>query len=558
MAVAREPELSRSELAAVVRALADAPTSSGPRDRSRGAYYTPPALAGFVARRVLAPLVATARWDGAVPRLRVLDPAAGDGRFLAAAHEVLLAAAVARGARPTPALAARIARRCLLGLERDPAVVAAVAARWPALPMIACEALTGAPPEAADVDAVVGNPPYVRSIRLRAADPELWASLRGRYAATGFGEWDLYAAFVEQSLAWLAPGGRAGLVVPSRWLTARTAGPLRAHLRATDGVRAVIDFGALQLFAGATTYASVVVLGRGGAAPTLARHTPAGWAVTAVAVDGAPTAPWHAAPARRVSARPGGPTLGEVAHIAKGAGTNADGVFVLPGAVLDGRWARATVGGVEVVVEAAATRACLRGRDVVAWGGVDEGAPHPRCVVPYDGDRRLAWAALRARWPRAAAHLAAHRARLEAREGGRFAGAEFIAFGRPQNLARHLGPTPRVVVPDVVAGARAMLAPGGVLIIDSAYAVYPRDGVDPAYADVALYLAILNAPVTAAWLAARSVPLRGGYTRMKTAALAPLPLPAPGPAAAIAAAARAGDRRAAETAVARAYRGALP
>ena len=51
--------------------------------RARGQYGTPPGLATWVAREVLTPLG---------PGVRVLDPSAGDGRFLAAARDVLVEA----------------------------------------------------------------------------------------------------------------------------------------------------------------------------------------------------------------------------------------------------------------------------------------------------------------------------------------------------------------------------------------------------------------------------------------------------------------------------------
>jgi len=225
-------------------------------------------------------------------------------------------------------------------------------------------------------------------------------------------------------------------------------------------------------------------------------------------------------------------------------------VFILSDASVDGDIVRAG----DVVVEAAATRPCLRGRDVTGWGGLDLARPHPRCIVPYDGARLIPFADFRRRFPRAAAYLALHRATLEAREDGRFAGAGFHAFGRPQNLALHLDPSAKVVVPDVAHAPRAQLDTTGALVIDSAYAIRPRADATGPWTDPQLLLALLASPIVRRWLDVRGVPLRGGYVRMKTAFLAPLPLPPDGPGvrAAASAAAR-GDRDAAEAALAAAY-----
>src|SRR5262249_58822485 len=55
-------------------------------------------------------------------------------------------------------------------------------------------------------DAIVGNPPYVEYHRVKSA-----YTVQG-YATASCG--NLYAYVVERALALLAPGGRAGLVVP--------------------------------------------------------------------------------------------------------------------------------------------------------------------------------------------------------------------------------------------------------------------------------------------------------------------------------------------------------
>lgn len=559
-----------SRLRAGARAGAGAAPGARATRRAAGRYFTPAPLAEHVCREVLAPLLAAARWQAGVPALRVLDPAAGDGAFLAAALEVIAGAAAARGARVDAAWRRRCAARCLVGVERDAETAAAARARLPGAELAVAEALLEPPSSARGVDAVVGNPPYVRSIRLRQADPALWTALRGRFAATSHGEWDLYAAFVERALDWLRPGGRAGLVVPSRWLTAAFAGPLRAALAARGAVCGVIDFGAEQVFADATTYASVVYLHAAGpaAAPAgaiaAARLGPGGWATGQVATARLGAAPWvldvgdAAAACAALAAR--GVALGEVARIAKGVGTNADGAYVLERCAARGALVRgvATLDGeeVEVEVERAATRPCLRGRDVAAWGVVDEAAPHPRAIYPYDAAGALiALPALARRWPRAAAHLRRGRARLEAREDGRFAGAAFHRYGRPQNLAFHADRAAKVVVPDVARAGRALIDQAGALVLDSAYAVRARAGAAAVPdGDPWLHALVLSSPVVALWLRVAGVPLRGGYVRLKTAYLAPLPLPPAGRARDEAVrAARAGDRDEALAALRGAY-----
>ncbi|HUQ06490.1 MAG TPA: N-6 DNA methylase [Kofleriaceae bacterium] len=464
-------------------------TSGRAQRRSRGQVFTPAALAQLVCRAVLGDDVR-----------RVLDPACGDGRFLEAAAEV-------------------VGRRVeLVGVERDRTVAEACRARVPRAQVHVAEALFGMPAALRDgaVDAVIGNPPYVRSVRMKESDPALWKRVRGAFAATAHGEWDLYGAFIEASLRWVRPGGRVGLIVPSRWLTARWAARLRGFLAREGAVRGVVDFGAAQVFPDATTYCSIVVMERGAkpARVPVLRREARGWERAEIDVGMVGEAPWIA------SGSGTGPTLGDVARIAKGTGTNADPVFVLPEARVEGALVRDANG---VVVELAATRPVWRGRDVQPGA-----TTRARCIVPYtDAGELISFATMRTRWPRAAAHLLAHRQRLEARERGRFAGENFHVFGRPQNLAFLLDRAPKVIVPDVARTPRAVLDSSGALVLDTAYALRPLPGAPPAWRDVDALLALFSSERVLEWLARAGVPLRGDYRRLKTAFLAPMPLPLP-------------------------------
>lgn len=514
--------LSQDDLTSLSRALAAAPPGAGGLDagrarwrrRAEGAYFTPLPLVDAVVREALGARMARAepawRRDGS-PALVVLDPAAGDGRFLSAAADALAEHAAARGHRRDRARAA-IVRRCLIGVERDAEFAAVARARLGAGAVVHCaEALLSPVGREVRADVVVGNPPYVRSIRLGETDEALRTALRGRYAATSHGEWDLYAAFIEQALAWAKPDGEVALVVPSRWLTARCAGLLREKLAAARAVRGLVLFGAEQIFPGATTYASVAFLSR---APQpsvfVARREGGGWLHGQVPAGELGGAPWRLsvggrrAVIERLAAS--GPALGTVARVAKGAGTNADPVYVL---------------GDGADVEPALVRRCLRGRDVVAFGAASDAV---RCLVPYRRDGSFVEPdELGRRWPRAAAYLAGHRALLERREGGRFCGDAFYRWGRPQNMA-WLGVTePKVVVPDVAKAGRALCDRGGAMVLDSAYAIRPLGDAT----SLGLLVAVMNSGVVALWLGETGTPLRGGYVRLKTAYLESLPLPAP-------------------------------
>jgi len=510
--------LSEQELTTLSRALdaerAEGADASRPRDRRRsaGAYFTPAPLVELVVGAALDARLARQevswRADG-TPALVVLDPAAGDGRFLVEAADQLAARAARRGfARARAA----IVRRCLVGVERDPEFAALARARLGKGAVVHCaEALLSPATRALRADVVIGNPPYVRSIRLGMSDEALRQALRGRYAATSHGEWDLYAAFIEQGLEWARPGGEVALVVPSRWLTARCAARLRCKLAAERAVRGLVLFGAEQIFPGATTYASIAFLTRSPQSEVfVARRADGRWQRGEVPAGMLGEAPWRLSVGarRRLLDRlaAAGPALGQVARVAKGAGTNADPVFVLEGE--EGS-----------ALEPELVRLCLRGRDVAAYGAADA---RVRCLVPYRRDGSfIEPEELARRFPRAAAHLAAHRDLLERRERGRFRGAAYYRFGRPQNMAWLAAAAPKVVVPDVARAGRALLDRRAAMVLDSAYAIRPVDRD----LTIGLLLAVMNSGIVSLWLSETGVPLRGDYVRLKTAYLESLPLP---------------------------------
>lgn len=484
--------------------------------RARGAFFTPEPLVSFVVEEALERRFAAGdvEWhEDGYPLLRVLDPAAGDGRFLIAAAGALVRKGRALG---HPVSEDAIRKHCLVAIEREAEYAAHVRQALGAEAEVHCdEALLSGCIANRSVDVVVGNPPYLRSITLGQVDDSLRTRLRGRFASTSHGEWDLYAAFIEMGIEWLRTGGVMGLVVPSRWWTAKWAGPLRALLGSKRALASLVDFGDAQIFSGATVYASLCFASDEAAAEIeMARLEGGTWRIGTI--DSATlmgSKPWDLAiganrgivDALRTHPR----TLGEIARIAKGTGTNADSVFLIDS---ENRG-----------VEPELLRSVVRGRDVAPLGVVPV---WPKLLVPYDeAGMLLAPSEMQARYPGAMEHLRRHRARLESREGGRFAGDSFYCFGRPQNLKYLQNAAPKVVVPDVTRAGRALVDASAAMVLDSAYAIRLHEPADLSHETLC---GILCSRVVKLWLDSQGVPLRGGYTRMKTAYLRSLPVPAAG------------------------------
>ncbi|MEP6863676.1 MAG: Eco57I restriction-modification methylase domain-containing protein [Deltaproteobacteria bacterium] len=199
-----------------------------------GVVYTPRAVAAQIVERTLAPLVAGKRGD-ALLALRVCDFAIGEGAFLV---EIVRFLATAHGGPDAKRL---VAQHCVFGADLDPAAVATARA--------VVEAFAGGPVPAAHLrtgdalalawdpfDAVVGNPPYIRQEKLAPATKH---ALRG-YASYDGGA-DLYVYFLELAHRLARSGGRYGVIVPSKWLTAAYARPLRAWLAREGSIEAIVE-----------------------------------------------------------------------------------------------------------------------------------------------------------------------------------------------------------------------------------------------------------------------------------------------------------------------------
>lgn len=183
-----------------------------------GVVYTPHAVAERLAAAAL---------DGRSPVRTACDPAAGDGRLLAAVA----------AAAPTPP--------ALYAADLDDLA-------WRAGPMgrsgasfVHGDSLCGgvatwpdAPPEGFDL--VVANPPFLTQMaRATAADPPERARRRAAFGSVAAGYADAATLFLVAACEMAADDGRVAVILPLSFLTARDAGPARRRvleLATLDGI----------------------------------------------------------------------------------------------------------------------------------------------------------------------------------------------------------------------------------------------------------------------------------------------------------------------------------
>ncbi|MFD6162855.1 Eco57I restriction-modification methylase domain-containing protein [Nocardia sp. NPDC060256] len=214
------------------------------RDRKRhGRHYTPPELARFLAGRLLTHVPPPA--SGV---LRVLDPACGDGELLFALRD--------EAAIRLPAV-----RVELTGYDLDAAALAVARARnaGDGVDWHVGDFLTAAEELAAgSFDAVITNPPYVRTQQLGGTTAQLLSKqfgLRGRI--------DLTHPFVATLPRLLCPDGVLGLLCANRFLTTKAGANIRRLLLAELNPVELYDLGDTKLFEAAVLPA-ITIATRGG------------------------------------------------------------------------------------------------------------------------------------------------------------------------------------------------------------------------------------------------------------------------------------------------------
>lgn len=175
--------------------------------KARGAFYTPPGITSFLTE-----------WAIRDANEFVLEPACGDGAFIGAARTRF--AALGRAA----------VSGHLFGIELEPNEAEKAAAIAPGAQIIKSDFFSIDSSELPVMDAVVGNPPY---IRYHGFSGEQRARGLVRAKEQGIelsGLASSWAHFVAHSASFVGPRGRLALVLPAELLHTDYAAPVRAWL----------------------------------------------------------------------------------------------------------------------------------------------------------------------------------------------------------------------------------------------------------------------------------------------------------------------------------------
>lgn len=523
--------------------------------KARGAHYTPPELAAFLADAILQELGQTSA------SIRVLDPACGDG-------SLLLAIATAAA----PRLRSRLH---LVGLDTHPQAiegsrsalgqldVASVELRvadfllesgpgQPGQGLLALGLSDGSTGSVlSGFDAVIANPPYVRTQVLGA---ERARRLAQRFGLSG--RVDLYHAFLRAMALALRDHGVLGLLTSNRFLVTQAGAAMRQSLQQDFDLLQVIDLGDTKLFSAAVLPA-IAIARRG-----KARDRSSAAFVRVYEVRGADrrlgarvcSSVLHALErgeeglvqvgdvcfniergALRVSADPSQPwalsserthgwsqtvaartvcRFGDVAKIRVGIKTTADAVFIRSDW---GTFPPNTRPEEELLRPLLTHR--VAGRWTAKSGGGTEQVLYPHTIsagrrVPVNLDG----------YPRARAYLESHRERLSSRKYVIEAGRRWYEIWVPQHPSDWA--RPKIVFPDISETPRFFLDYQGAVVNGDCYWITLLAGKDQSW--LHLMLAVANSSFIERYYDTMfNNKLYAGRRRFLTQYVEKFPLPAP-------------------------------
>jgi methylase of polypeptide subunit release factors len=375
----------------------------------------------------------------------LLDPACGDGRFLVVLVERILV--------ELPETEQPRALENLHGWDLDEEALAECRAnldalvadrpytvQWKLRHTNALRAIGGA----FSFDFVVGNPPYIRIQHLDATDRTF---IQQHYTLCRKGAMDAYLAFIELADSLLTERGCCGFITPNSFLSSEAGEGLRGFWKQTKRLRCLLNFGAVQVFEKASTYAAITVFGKGAQAESFGyglANEDQTFRMRAIRWHELPDkGPWRLS-TEVIQPEAGGQRLGDICQISVGISTLCDAVYIIKKAeegtdatdvalyrTRDQQLVRLEKDILRPIVKASKLKTA--DQEIEEW-----------VIFPYElGEegrhRILPEEQLRAAYPLAYHYLLSQKDQLDKRDNGKPNPVAWYAFGRSQALDSGFG-----------------------------------------------------------------------------------------------------------------------
>lgn len=403
-------------------------------------------------------------------------------------------------------------------------------------------------------DLVIGNPPWVRTLNLTPASRvrlkrdfwvfrhAAWATgAQSAAASSGFAsQADLAALFVERSIMLTRPRGTIALLLPAKLWRSLAGGGLRAYLLKHTSIDELHDLTESAELFDAAVYPSLLAARRMEPAkpprsafieqPLPAKTTTSvfvsrhgsviNWPLRThhLALDPSPGSPWLFLPPEARMAFDRMTTAGvplsqsAIGRPLLGVKTGCNDAFVVAAAQRAGELTHIKSSHRSGDVEHLSLRPLIRGETITPWHFA---AADSHIVWTHDDDGE----AVKHLPPFTRKWLGNWRHRLERRSDASGKPRWWMLFRTESANSQR----PRVVWADIGKKPRAVVIPAGdpTVPLNTCYVTRCRDLID-----AHSFAALLNSPLTAAWLNSIAEPARGGYSRYLgwTMALLPTPL----------------------------------
>jgi type I restriction-modification system DNA methylase subunit len=113
--------------------------------------------------------------------------------------------------------------------------------------------------DGAGFDAVLENPPYLAFQEGTNQQREYFQE----QFQTSHRTYDIYVLFVEQTVELLHEGGRAGFIIPNKFIRSQYGEKLREYLPEHTSINSLIDFKDGDVFSSAKNYVCIPILEKG-------------------------------------------------------------------------------------------------------------------------------------------------------------------------------------------------------------------------------------------------------------------------------------------------------
>ncbi len=390
--------------------------------------------------------------------------------------------------------------------------------------------------QAGGFDAVIGNPPYARLQSLQESQPFAIDVYRNSYIAGSTGNFDIYVLFTEKGYNLLNKSGILGFIEPHKFFQADFGMGLRNFLAEKKALTQVVDFGAEQIFAEATTYTCLLFLSKikqenfhfiniddgyngdihSNLTSTKSFHLK----------QPTQNIKWHFMEPQKEKVlqklykQP--QRLGDVVRkIFQGIPTGSDKIYVLEVEKWDKKLLTCYSKSLEkeIQIEAGFVKPFLMGKDVKRY---EEARPKNVVIFPYDLSRNPAILMsedyMKKNFPNGWAYLHKNKKALLEREKNRFE-QTWWQFSRPQNLEEFA--SMKVMTPEIASFPKMTFDTQGTIYhTTKVYSFSFRDDKNPKY-----HLGILNSSILWFFLSSTGYVLRGGFYTFKTDYLKPFPIP---------------------------------